>query len=373
MKTKKALIVLGILIVALAAALYYFSAYGNRNAAPAATPNAPQTPAANAQTAAPVETLAPVEALAPPSEQQVDEKANAAAKAMLPVMDAGIRAMRGTENGMYAPEDPAFVWSMLYHLCVNADIKSDLIDRSKEDVMIVPKTLMQELASTCFAAYSELPDLPKDLSSVSYDKKADAYTLELSDSGDAYSELMRVIPFGEEGYTAFVAFLSDAEPDAPLLSTYVFDIKPNAYIDGAQTSFFPMSVSAGANASNVVAQITGVREEGGAVMLDIHHVQLFWKQDEEDGEVYVPAIVADTQPDETLRLSSLDAVDWNTTYALITGGKEAEFKGTAEESFAWFKENFARLVDYDPLVYQMRAYDGVIYEMTPLYQFYFAG
>lgn len=371
MKTKKVLIVLGIVIAALAAALYYFSAYGNRNAAPAAQPAATQTPTI-AQTAAPVETLAPIEELAPPSEQQVDEEANAVAEAMLPVMDAGVRALREAETGGYNPEDPAFVWSVLYHLCVNADIKSDSIDRTRDDVVTIPKKVMEEFAGACFASLDDLPALPKDMESMAYDKEAETYTLELSDSGDAYSEIMRVIPFGEQGYTAFVAFLSAAEPDAPLLSTYVFDLKPNAKLEGIAEPFFPMSVSAGADASNAVAQITGITGEDDAIVFDVHHVQLYWKQDEEDSEVYVPSIVADTQPDEKLRLLSTDAVDWDTIYTLITGGEQPDFADT-KAAFAWFKDNYAKMVEYDPLVYQLRTYDGVIYRMTPLYQFYFAG
>ncbi|MDO5111264.1 MAG: hypothetical protein Q4E65_03055 [Clostridia bacterium] len=374
MKTKKVLIVLVIVIALLAAALYYFSAYGGGNnaAAPAAAPEATQPPAQTAAPSAPVETLAPEAELAPVSEQQVDENANAMAQAMLPVMDAGVRALRDSEAGHYDAEDAAFVWNVLYYLCAGNELQSDLIDYAQDGVAVIPAKLMQELASACFASYSELPALPEDMKNISYDKKLDAYEVQLSDGGDAQSRIMRVVPLADQGYTVFLAFVNEAAPEAPLLSTYAFDLGKNAQIDGIADPLFPMSVNGGMDASNVLSQVTGVTGEGEAMMLDIHHVQLYWKQDEADGEVYVPAIVADTQPDETLRLFSTDVVDWNTIYALITGGKEPDFADT-EAAFAWFKENYATMIDYDPMVYQMRAYDGVIYEMVPLYQFYFAG
>ena len=369
MKTKKLLIVLVIVIAMLAAALYYFSAYGKKNSVPAAAPETTLAPVQSAAPAAPVETLAPAEALAPPSEQQVDETANEMAQAMLPVMDAGVRALRDSETGLYDAKDADFMWSVLYHLCVNYEIPGGA-EKTQDGVAAVPKARMEALASACFASYKELPELPKDRKNITYDEDADAYQITLSDSGDAQSEIMRVLPLADQGYTVFVAFVNKAETENPLLSTYVFDVSKSEKTDGEAP--FPLRVSGGMDASNVVAQVTKVTNEGGDTKLDVHHVQLYWKQDEKDAEVYVPAIVADAQPDETLRLFSADAVDWNTVYSLITGGEAADF-ADSQTALAWFKENYAKMIEYDPMVYQMRVYDGVVYEMTPLYQFYFAG
>ncbi len=365
MKKKTIAAVLVILIVLLIAALMLFRNKAKRDEE-LQQHAAAQNPASAAAEAAP--TAEPV--VLEEDQLTTNVSAEEAAKQMLPVIDSAVRVMYEKGAGFYDMESDSFVWDVLAMLCASNDISAQGIE-TKDGSVYVPADIMKKIAAACFASRSELPELPKEISNVKYDSETKVYAIEQSDAGDMSSEVMETIPLGDGGYSVKVALVNKSDAKMPLLSTYQFDIL--SYPEGTkpEAPIFPMSIFNGYDTCNVLAQIQAIEEKDGEIMLALHHVQLHWEADEEDSEVYVPLIVADTKSDETLKLFTKDAVDWNTIGVVITG-EDQGFK-SSDEAFEWFKEHYTEKVMEENMVYQMRVYDGVIYSVAPLYAFYFQG
>ncbi len=364
MKKKTVIAILVVAIVILAAVLMFFSNQAKRKEA-ASMPAAPQ----QEQSAVPAETQEPVvieeDALTTnTSADEIKEK-------MLPIIDAAVRVMYENGAGFYDMENTSFKWNVLAMLCSSNDLNDPSIKIENGSVTI-PKETMGQLAAACFASNAELPELPKELTNVKLDEASGAYTIEQSDKGDIKCEIMEALPLGENGYTVSVALVSESDEEKPLLSTYTFDLLPYTLEEGQTASpLFPMCVMNAYDSCNVLAQIESIEEDGDKIKLLLHHVQFHWQLDEEDGETYLPLIVADTKSDETLPLFSKDAVDWN-TIGMVIAGEDQGFKNS-DEAFKWFKENYTEKVQDENVIYQMRVYDGVIYSVAPLYAFYFQG
>lgn len=369
MKKKTIIAVLVVLIVLLIAALLMMQSRNRtQNQAPAASQSAQN--AQNAQPAAPQAEATP--AVLAEEELTVNVSAQEAADEMLPVIDAEIRAMYSAGTGYFDIENAALCWNALAVLCSSEDLPEGMVEKLDDGTVKVGAENMRRLAQACFASRAELPELPEDNKTVSYDKDADAYIIKKAEADTLSCEIMETMPTGEGAYSASVALL-DSSADIPLISTYSFDVLPFAAGENSVQPAFSKCVYGGYDACNMLAQVTALEEANGEYTLEVHPIQLHWETEGEgeEEEAYIPVIVADAKPDQKLRLHSVEMVDWNTV-GIVIGGEEQNF-GSAEKAWEWFEENYSKKIEDEGVVYQMRVYKDTVYSMAPLYSFYFAG
>lgn len=366
MKKKRTILILLGVIVALLCALLALCMPGC-SAKPEQEPAAP----AAEPTVAPAAAVEPAATIAPQAHVHVDAMVEET-QAMLPVLSAGARALRESQTGFYDVADAKFVWSVLYHLCANETLDTPLAEVTEAGTVRIPYKLMQELASSCFMEYGDLPELPEDMESITYDEAWDAFIVKLSDAGDTRCVITDVAAgAAESSYMVAVAYLTRSGDKEELVDTYAFELRPNPYIDGINDPLYPLSVLGGYAACNVIARITAVEGDAEAPEITVEHVQIGWEVDEEDTEAHVMKISPVERPAETLKLRGMDAAELMAAGALLTG-KPPELKD-ADAAFAWLKENYDRELDGERLVYQMRVYQGEIYSMAPMASLYFAG
>lgn len=372
MKRKTIIAVLVVLIVLLAAALLLMQ-NKSRNSGNAPAAQQPQEQQA-APAAVPTPEATPV--VLQEEELTVNTQAQTASDEMLPVIEAEVRTIYEAQSGYFDIEKADMCWNALARLCSSDKLPSGIAEDAGDGSLKVSKENMSRLAKNCFAMRSELPELPKDMKNVSYDKDSDSYIIKKTDADKLKCEIMETTPTGEGAYSVSVALLDTDTAKTPLVSTYTFDIVDVADDGDTVKPVFTKTVFGGYDVCNVLAQVTGaVKDENGEFKLDIHPVQLHWESEGEgngeDEEAYVPKIVADTKADSQIKLYSLDMVDWN-TIAIVLGEDEKSFDDP-EKAWEWFKENYSKKVDDEGVIYQMRVYKDVIYSMAPLYSFYFAG
>lgn len=142
--------------------------------------------------------------------------------AMLPVMDALIRAMMENSGG-YAPSDACYIWSALYLTAVNDGEALQLAETAKGGEIKAERQAMRQIAAACFESLDELPDVPDALSAaVRYDKGKDAYCFKLSDIGDSTT---KIVGADVQGDTVAVTVTFTGWDEA---QTYAFTLVKNA-------------------------------------------------------------------------------------------------------------------------------------------------
>ncbi len=165
--------------------------------------------------------------------------------AMLPVLDSIVRTMGVEGEGRYAPEDPAFIWNVLYLAGENWGGLHPLV-RQEGDTVIVPAEAMLEYASGAFAGLAALPEIPAALAqSVRYDAAMDAYLLAPSDAGAAETELAHYALEGDGSIFALVRLFVAEDT----LGSLRFTLVPNAAAETRSAPVFLYSVKSAAHES----------------------------------------------------------------------------------------------------------------------------
>ena len=155
---------------------------------------------------------------------------------MLPVFDSVIRAVKAND-GVYAPKDEMFFWTTLYLLSANYGEQTGKAEFAGDGKIKVARQAMQELASACFGDYSDLLNVPDELSqTVVYDESIDAYILEPSDIGDSSSQIVDAIDV--DGTTQVAVILVSGEE----VENYMFVIIPNPYVDAVSNPVFRYTI-----------------------------------------------------------------------------------------------------------------------------------
>lgn len=145
------------------------------------------------------------------------------------------------ESGLtYDSQDPVFFWTALYYGIVNYRDEVPLAE-TVETELRVPRMAVQEFATGLFADYSDLPELPAEITNIRYDEGWDAYLFALSDRGQTCTRLLNACE-NEDGSIRAAAVLYNSETDTPI-TCFVFLLAPNAYADGIEDPLFPYAVS----------------------------------------------------------------------------------------------------------------------------------
>ncbi len=145
------------------------------------------------------------------------------------------------ENGLtYDSQDPVFFWTALYYGIVNHMDDIPLAETVESEVR-VPRMAVQEFATGLFADYSDLPEIPAEVTNIRYDEGWDAYLFALSDRGQTYTKLLNAYENGNGSIRA-AAVLYNSETDSPLACS-VFIIEQNSFADGIADPLFPYTVS----------------------------------------------------------------------------------------------------------------------------------
>ena len=108
--------------------------------------------------------------------------------AMRPVLESLLNASLCLERD-YAAADPAFFWTALGELALDALSQSPLCEVADGELR-VPRQKMRELATAAFSEYSDLLPLPAGEFFVRYDEAWDAYFVSLGSDCRADAELI---------------------------------------------------------------------------------------------------------------------------------------------------------------------------------------
>lgn len=145
------------------------------------------------------------------------------------------------ESGLtYDSQDPVFFWTALYYGIVNYRDQIPLAE-TVESELRAPRMAVQEFATGLFADYSDLPEIPAEITNIRYDDSWDAYLFALSDRGQTYTRLLNAYENGEGSIRA-AAVLYNSETDSPIACS-VFLIEQNSFADGIVDPLFPYTVS----------------------------------------------------------------------------------------------------------------------------------
>lgn len=154
--------------------------------------------------------------------------------AMLPVFDSVICVMG--EDG-YKPTDKTFFWTTLYLMAVN--FENDKIEAVEDGQLKVPRQVMQEYATAFFKDYSDLLEIPKELSDIiKYDESWDAYMVNASDRGESFTEIVNYTAEGEN-----IQVITELKDRDTVYGTYTFTLITNPYLDAFAAPVYYYTVS----------------------------------------------------------------------------------------------------------------------------------
>lgn len=155
-------------------------------------------------------------------------------EAMLPVLDSIIRASN-EGGGAYAPKDAPYFWSVLYLVAANYGQQLGITESTDDGRIAVRRQAVQEIATACFKDYSDLLELPENVS-VEYDESLDSYVFALSDMSEEFSTIVSAENAGD-AVKVTVSFGTEAESES-----WVFEIVDNSYTEGISQPVYYYSV-----------------------------------------------------------------------------------------------------------------------------------
>lgn len=154
---------------------------------------------------------------------------------MLPLIQAHITAMQ--EGMAFDVSDPSyFWWVMKYTMDVRGE--NDLAAEMTDEGLRMPRQKVQEFAGALFADYSDLPEIPSDVSEfVHYDESWDAYVFTLG--GGGYNVNLADYELHEDGTQTVTALLGNGGSDG----SWKVELVPNPWIEGISAPVFVYSIS----------------------------------------------------------------------------------------------------------------------------------
>lgn len=171
----------------------------------------------------------------------LDEKQQSA----LYVMDALM--MCNTETGKtYAPKDPDYFWTALFYLVGNygslregsGAIESDGV----EGIAKVNYRVAQEYATALFEDYSDLLEVPADMTSVTVNPDdSEQYLFLMGDRGLSAARITAWTDNGDGTYSASAELFGT--DDKRVIATGEFTLVDNPYLDGITEPIFYYTVS----------------------------------------------------------------------------------------------------------------------------------
>jgi len=170
------------------------------------------------------------------------EQAEAKIRAMQPLFESVINCINSIEggwNGRYSAANPQFMWSILYFFATSHAQLNSQVEQS-DDAFLVPRGVMQDFASACFADYINLLPIPAGDEFISYDDSWDRYTVKMSDAGAAVFNIGAINLEANGKYSVTVVMLDEEE--AEVYGNYMFTLVPNAYSTKYTETLFSFSI-----------------------------------------------------------------------------------------------------------------------------------
>lgn len=292
-------------------------------------------PPADAQAAIPATTPSAGVAMALPG---ADEETEAAIADMLPLLGACANALYTQGAQALDAKDAALVWQALSYACPEGGV--------------VSRETLLGVYARCFAGGETLPAPPKTEQAIAYDKAKNEYSLPaVSPAGSCALTDVRVYTGLADAYGVACALLSGAGDSLQLLGTYAFTLQRDAG---------EFRLLEGREACNLMGYILAAEDTADGMRLQVRPATL---------DVPHHFVNPTGEPDQTLLLWGAQAVD-AAMLCLLLG--EQNVPGEDEGVLLWFRENCTREAGGMPIAYQMKVYQGVIYGITPLYDFYFS-
>lgn len=341
------------------------------------TPTPTPTPSPSASPAL-QEPQTPTPSLAPVQEEPALTPAQITAlEAMLPIFDAYIsvfEAMPPEMRYIRNTQDPDFFWNVLFLLCTNAGDTFPGVEVINDLQYKIPTATMQALAAACFFDYTTLLEIPQQTFPIVYDSGADAYFVDITDSGDVFCQPLAYSLDTDGSPLAKVGlFFYSEENVTPLLTVYTFTLSAQASDDG----LFQYTVSGVTESYESLGFVEGISEKDGALYALIAPARRIWHtadQLDETGAPYGNDFV-EWQRIETAPLEVRISPD--ATFAFEQFDElfpDVSMVNVATDSYNFFVKNaILQTPEGEPLLFDLNIYEGVLYGGAFAYDYYFAG
>lgn len=310
-----------------------------------------------------------------PSGQEPDDM-QARIEAMLPVFDS-IMLAKGEREFDFA--DTELAWDTLYLMGVNFGQQHPLVEVDEETgIMKVPQKTMQEFASACFADYTDLPELPKDFSAVTYDEAQEAFILNPSDRGDGFSEILSYHELDGTTQKTYDVKVGLFGGEHDMYNVYEFTIVDNPNVSGITDPIFYYSVLYAMESYTNIATIKEVYEKDGQTYVVAQYKELISHAADdldEDGEAYGSdylEIVDVPDGEHTLLVSDIAKFDMTDLFDINTDldKKKAGDPTTLE----FFEKHFQdQSSDGLPMYFKLNVYQDKLFAAKLWSDYYFAG
>ncbi len=107
------------------------------------------------------------------------------------------------------------------------NFENEKIEAAENGQLKVPRQVMQEYATACFKDYSDLLDIPEELSDIiQYDESWDAYMVNASDRGESFTEIVDYTAEGDN-----IQVTTELKDNDTVYGTYTFTLIANPYLD----------------------------------------------------------------------------------------------------------------------------------------------
>ena len=119
---------------------------------------------------------------------------------MSPILDSLTRAMLEGEGSAYQPENPDFVWKVLYLMGSNWGYTYPDVDTGEQ--ITAPPSALRHWMRAAFSSLEELPEIPAGFSAARYDASSGVYLLDTTVLKDTVCRLEEAVTLPEGGQAA---------------------------------------------------------------------------------------------------------------------------------------------------------------------------
>ena len=290
---------------------------------------------------------------------------------LYPLLDAMCETMERGYFGAFEPTDPSFVWDTvrtLYRRDGSAEVSAD----GSEDV--IPGDYLESLCAACFNG-AALPALPEGYPAA-YDETADTYTFTNNPDIDISTDIIRVEQQDDGAAVLDVALLGRPD-EKEFIDSFRFLLTPSD--DGV----YPYAVTKAFECYTDVVAVKEVRDTDEGYLFVVDYVDYLstlspdYVEGDPEGLMWDRRIENPEEEGVELLLSQYSTVD-GTGLAGLLGDTDADVEECVDDvcepgDSAYLIKNCTRTSpDGQPLYFAIKAYNGQIYDMSLLFDWYFA-
>lgn len=181
----------------------------------------------------------------PGSEQNLEDMRDDL-EAMLPILDSIVRVTGIAGDTEYAPDDPEFIWMVLYLIGSNWGEVHPFVVPDDDGYTVIQMRVLYDFACAASSMYMEevLPELPQSMENrVKYDAENDEYIFSPCDMGGTMTKLDDISIAQDGTVTAIVGLYDGAGNPEDLLGSVSFTLVKQPNASGSRNSNYLYSVT----------------------------------------------------------------------------------------------------------------------------------